>query len=148
MSVLRFSYPGTPRAWARATPLHGRAVNTRQTREAEHGLAWWMASEARQQGWLITTSPVSLMLRFVFPVPSSWPKWRRDLAAGWPKQSKPDADNLTKLVKDAANGVLWVDDAQVCELEARKVYARDAEQPCTFVVVRRLDPLPKRRPIA
>ena len=35
---------------------------------------------------------------------------------------KPDADNVTKLVLDALNGVAWVDDAQVTDLNVHKKY--------------------------
>jgi len=38
--------------------------------------------------------------------------------------NKPDVDNLVKLVLDALNrSGYWVDDAQVCEIATRKVYA-------------------------
>ncbi len=36
--------------------------------------------------------------------------------------TRPDLDNLVKAVKDALNGVLWRDDSQVIELEAKKIY--------------------------
>lgn len=40
---------------------------------------------------------------------------------------KPDADNVTKLVLDALNGVAWADDAQVTDLNVHKKYRyRDA----------------------
>lgn len=35
---------------------------------------------------------------------------------------KPDIDNMVKLFCDAANGILWKDDAQVVRLMAKKVY--------------------------
>ena len=36
--------------------------------------------------------------------------------------TRPDLDNLIKAVKDALTGVLWRDDSQIIELEAKKVY--------------------------
>lgn len=36
---------------------------------------------------------------------------------------KPDCDNLTKLVCDALNGILWKDDAQIVNLKASKNYS-------------------------
>jgi Holliday junction resolvase RusA-like endonuclease len=36
---------------------------------------------------------------------------------------KPDLDNLLKSVKDAMKGILWIDDSQVVEIKAAKVYA-------------------------
>jgi Holliday junction resolvase RusA-like endonuclease len=35
---------------------------------------------------------------------------------------KPDLDNLIKAFCDAANGILWNDDAQVCRVLAGKMY--------------------------
>lgn len=39
------------------------------------------------------------------------------------KSTRPDLDNIAKAVKDAAKGVLWLDDSQVAELVVRKFYA-------------------------
>ena len=36
---------------------------------------------------------------------------------------KPDADNVEKAVKDALNGVVWVDDCQVVNCEKEKFYS-------------------------
>lgn len=41
--------------------------------------------------------------------PESYPDWRE----GEPDTYKPDADNITKLVKDALTGVAWADDCLV-----------------------------------
>jgi Holliday junction resolvase RusA-like endonuclease len=35
---------------------------------------------------------------------------------------KPDLDNLVKLLKDAGNKLVWMDDAIICQLTARKFY--------------------------
>ena len=41
---------------------------------------------------------------------------------------KPDADNLAKAVLDSLNGLIWVDDAQVCELSVSKWIAAGDER--------------------
>ncbi len=51
------------------------------------------------------------------------PKSRRE--ARW-KTSRPDADNLSKLIKDALNTVAWRDDAQVVSLHVWKQYSDTA----------------------
>jgi len=38
---------------------------------------------------------------------------------------RPDLDNLVKLVKDALNGIFWVDDSQIILLSAEKRYGTD-----------------------
>ena len=54
--------------------------------------------------------------------------------------SRPDFDNLAKGVCDALNGLLWVDDAQVCDGVVRKWYAAIDEQPHVVVTVEQLSP--------
>lgn len=52
----------------------------------------------------------------------------REKAPLYVHQKKPDLDNLAKPVLDALNGVLWVDDSQVCSLYVQKMYKQqDAE---------------------
>lgn len=36
---------------------------------------------------------------------------------------KPDLDNFLKAVLDAGNGILWKDDAQICEVHSSKAYS-------------------------
>ena len=39
--------------------------------------------------------------------------------------SKPDTDNLIKFYLDAMTGSFWKDDAQVCTIEASKIYSEE-----------------------
>lgn len=51
--------------------------------------------------------PIRLTLKFIIPTPKR------------PKRmyptTRPDLDNYTKALKDAANGILWIDDSQVVQ---------------------------------
>lgn len=61
-----------------------------------------------------------LTIRAVYLIPQSWSaKKKRD--AIW-KTSKPDWDNLGKLVSDACNKIVYRDDAQVAEVVVQKQY--------------------------
>ena len=51
---------------------------------------------------------------------------------------KPDIDNLVKFYLDAANGVLWHDDAQIIEINAKKFYS---EIPKTIIKVHGIKPM-------
>jgi Holliday junction resolvase RusA-like endonuclease len=66
------------------------------------------------------TCPVGMVLEVEYLVPSSWSA-KRKAAATW-KTSKPDADNLAKIVKDALSKIVYADDAQVVSLIVRKMY--------------------------
>lgn len=78
--------------------------------------------------------PIELRIRAVFPVPQSWPGWKRDLALRGDvlHTARPDLDNLMKAIKDALNGIVWRDDGQVCFSEAVKHYG---ERPAVIVTV-------------
>lgn len=49
--------------------------------------------------------------------------------------SKPDRDNLDKLVLDALTGIFWTDDAIVCQGWLQKQYS---EKPRTVIGIKRL----------
>lgn len=68
-------------------------------------------------------TPIGLKIDFFFEVPKSWSKAKKD-SAKW-HTLKPDADNLSKSVKDALNGILYADDSQVCWMQVRKQYASE-----------------------
>jgi Holliday junction resolvase RusA-like endonuclease len=60
--------------------------------------------------------PISLDLIFVIPRPKSAPKKRQ-----FPI-TRPDVDNYVKLIFDALNKFVWVDDSQVTTLVVKKRY--------------------------
>ena len=89
------------------------------------------AAEARIAGHLIGVAPVepyqqalAVTLEVVLPVPVSWPKRKQAAALAQEEHptGRPDIDNYVKLLFDAANGLLWRDDAQVVDLHANKRY--------------------------
>jgi Holliday junction resolvase RusA-like endonuclease len=64
-------------------------------------------------------------VRVFYQYPSSW-SGKRKLKTLW-KVSRPDADNLAKIVLDALNGIVFADDAQVVELIVKKQYGELSE---------------------
>jgi Holliday junction resolvase RusA-like endonuclease len=69
--------------------------------------------------------PVRMTLEAIFIPPESWPKWKREsaLRGEWRHVSKPDADNILKLVKDALKGTAYIDDSQVFDCHPIKLYS-------------------------
>lgn len=67
--------------------------------------------------------PLRVELTFTLPIPSSTPK--RVNLVGQPHIKKPDLTNLVKAVEDGLNGIAYLDDSQICELTARKVYGTE-----------------------
>ena len=73
-----------------------------------------------------------------FRIPESYPKWRKDLIKeGRIKMTtKPDWDNIGKIVSDALNGVAYLDDGQVAGASVQKQYvASDDEEPSVYVMI-------------
>lgn len=73
------------------------------------------------------TSPLLLRIDFNFKRPKSHFTSKGELTRFAPREytKKPDIDNLIKFVLDALNGHLYVDDAQIISLAARKLYAEN-----------------------
>ena len=67
--------------------------------------------------------PVGLVVRAYFPFLKSHTKRFRALGDAAMKSTKPDADNVGKLVMDALNSIAWVDDALVVDLLVHKRFS-------------------------
>ena len=82
--------------------------------------------------------PVDLEVRAYYRCPQSEER-KREPRAERPHLKRGDLDNICKSVKDAGNGVCWIDDSQVCELRASKRIAAQGEPGRVVIVVRRLE---------
>lgn len=72
-----------------------------------------------------TTRPVALLVHAFREIPASWSRHDRDMAmaGGILPASRPDEDNNLKVVQDGLNGIVWHDDAQVCDGRCIKRYS-------------------------
>lgn len=123
--------PGKPVAKGRARAFktkggHIGHYTPEKTRTWE-GIARTLAMEAMAVAGIFKPleGPLRMEVMICVPIPASWPQWKREMALSekvWPTV-KPDSDNVLKAVKDSLNGVVWVDDAQVCVTEVGKVYS-------------------------
>lgn len=111
----------------------GHAFTPAKTKNAEAFIKLLAVQEMRGRDMM--QGPVVVVLRSVFEPAASWSKKRRALALTGAERptKKPDIDNILKLVKDALNGIVYRDDAQVVRVEAEKVFGPQA---LTVVTVR------------
>lgn len=93
------------------------------------------AAEAAMRGREPLEGALGLTAVFAYGFPKSWPKKKRQLGAL--KTTRPDGDNLLKLVKDAMNGVVYLDDSQVAIEVALRLY-HDAEDE-TLILVQEIE---------
>ena len=115
-------YDGTPQAKGRARFGRGHAYTPQATVDYQHDLGW--CAKAGMGGRKPITGPVKITALFELPVPASWSKARRAaaIAHNIRPTGKPDLDNYMKAALDAINGIVVVDDAQVVEISACKIY--------------------------
>jgi Holliday junction resolvase RusA-like endonuclease len=79
-------------------------------------------------------TPITVFCTFYMPIPKSSTKKFKALCDSVPVRhvKRPDVDNLVKFALDCLNGVAWVDDGQVSEVNAVKLYST---QPRTVVIL-------------
>lgn len=132
IDALTFLVPGVPTAWARAR-THGAVHFTpARQRSAKHDIQSYMI-QARA-GRPMYDGPIQVEIDAYWPRPKSLPK--RHGTGTYPRTSRPDVDNVAKIVLDAGNGVLWGDDAMVTDVRVRKWVHAAGEAPRLLVVVR------------
>jgi Holliday junction resolvase RusA-like endonuclease len=143
--VVAFEIPGQPQAWQRAG---SRIVQARDGRQfvshytkaktrAEERTVRAIAADAMDMTPPLA-GPLAIELVAHMMVPASWSRSKRQraLAGLLLPTTKPDLDNLAKLVKDALNRIVYRDDAQVVRATLSKLYA---ERPRTKITVTALD---------
>lgn len=114
---------GHPTAKGRArTGKNGNHYTPAKTRSAERDVR--MLARQAMGARLPMAGPLVCGIVATFAVPKSWPKWKRELAlaGGVAHTAKPDKDNIEKLLCDACNGVVWLDDAQIVAGSVCKTY--------------------------
>lgn len=95
----------------------GRTYTPEKTASAEAEIRWLLqqANAPRFEG------PVYLLVKAFFERPKS-AKRRQHPSV------KPDMSNVLKLIEDAANGILYKDDAQICMMTGIKAYGEAPER--------------------
>ncbi len=69
---------------------------------------------------------LSVHVDFYIKMPKSWSKKKTEKLANTYCSNNSDIDNYIKAILDALNGVLFIDDKQVVEIFARKIYSKQA----------------------
>lgn len=123
-----------PKGRARSVRLpngHIRHYTPEKTKRWENDVRW--IARAVMEDRKPFTGPVVLIVKVWRAVPRSWPQWKKDAALNneITPDSKPDLDNQIKAVKDALNGIIWQDDAQVAYIIAEKRYSNKPQAEIT-----------------
>ena len=68
---------------------------------------------------------VCVGLEFMIEIPKSWSKKKRNNYDNTYCSNNADIDNYIKAILDSLNGVFFIDDKQVVEVFARKMYSKE-----------------------
>ena len=123
----RFVLPVKPTAKGRPRFANGHAWTPAKTRYAEEAIADLLKSD----GAVLYPREMPLAVHIVCYVERP-----KSTARGitWPTK-RPDLDQYVKLILDAGHDVLWLDDAQVCQVSAKKVYSTDPRTQLDIVIL-------------
>ena len=117
--ITHFIIPGTPVPWARARTNGKRFFTDPKVRAYKDAIAL----HAKAAGCKPRKGPCTLIITAFLPIPASWSKKKQEAALN--HSSKPDWDNLGKIVSDALNEIAYEDDSQVYWASVKKVYAKN-----------------------
>jgi Holliday junction resolvase RusA-like endonuclease len=95
-----------------------------------------MAAKRAYQGPPLE-GPLRLSLLFLLPRPKRMIWKAKPMPREW-MSAKPDFDNISKAFSDAMNGIVWVDDSQICSAVVQKMYAAGGESPGVVVEIEEL----------
>lgn len=129
MTYISFKVPGEPRGKGRprATRMGNniRLYTDAKTSAYENLVALACQQAMQAAGQPPLTGALALSVIAYVGIPKSTSKAKREQAAeGYLRPTKkPDLDNIIKAVLDGLNGVAFVDDVQVVNISAKKLYA-------------------------
>ena len=112
---------------------HGRPYLPEKSRAGLKKNTFVIAAAMRDQEiWLIHQKiPISVELVFVHPRPKNM----RYSDKRTPKTTKPDLDNLIKMIMDSCSRAnVWHDDNQITQVTAHDFYASSSEQEAKTII--------------
>lgn len=142
--VVKLVIPGTPwgKGSVRARVVKGKSgaafASVFKDSETRNRMAFLRSlGVAAMAGRPPIDGPVRMVGYLVIAVPQSWSKKKRAaaLAGKVLPTVKPDLSNWRKLIEDALNGVVFIDDKDICDASETKVYGEHAQ---TTVFFRRI----------
>lgn len=125
---MKFRIEGKPQGKARARTFYNKrmgkmqSITPEQTKSYEELIRWsYKAAGGKYYGEKVLQVDINAF----YPIPKAFSKAKRIAALNGDLRptSKPDLDNLCKVVLDALNGVAYYDDKQVVSVVCSKFYS-------------------------
>lgn len=127
MSTVVFVIPGVARGKQRPRATRtGRVYTPKQTVNQEAYIKMLAATAMR--GFAPFVGPLEATFSISVAIPKSFTRQQRKLIdeGNFYPTSKPDIDNVVKLLCDAMNGIVYADDKQIVDLYVSKIYEDSA----------------------
>lgn len=126
--AMEFIVEGKPQGKARARTFYNKnigrmqSITPEQTKDYESLIRW---SYKAAGGQYLNDSNVEISIAACYEIPKSYSKAKRQAALSGELRptTKPDVDNIIKVVLDALNGVAYYDDKQVVYVSCEKHYS-------------------------
>lgn len=124
---MKFTVEGRPQGKARARTFYDprlkkmRSITPEQTKSYEDLIRW---SYTVAGGKYYGEKVLAVDIKAFYPIPKAFSKSKRkDVEDGILRPTtKPDCDNIVKVVLDSLNGVAYYDDKQVVTVTCNKYY--------------------------
>jgi Holliday junction resolvase RusA-like endonuclease len=127
VSIQKFIIEGNPRGQGRPrATIRGRHASVYEAKEDTLYKNNITAQIVAQRPEYIEFSPIAIDVAFYVQRPKYHYNSKGAVKDRYVDDSpigKPDLDNMLKALKDACNGIVWRDDAQIVDVKASKEYA-------------------------
>jgi Holliday junction resolvase RusA-like endonuclease len=122
--MIRIVLPGQPKGKGRPrfSRASGRTYTPEETRSYEGQLRWVATLEMRGAAPLLGALTVMVVARMSIPTSFSKKKRADALSGELRPTTKPDWDNIAKML-DGLNKIVWNDDAQIADGRLIKLYS-------------------------
>ena len=112
--------PGNPVSLKR--PRFSPQTNRMYNSQRNHMLVTSIGLQSQHNNDPLFEGPLHMDVIFFMPIPSKTTKKSLDSLILKHDPTRPDLDNLIKMVADIGNGILYKDDALIASISAKKVY--------------------------
>ena len=121
MKPIEFETRGIPTAKGRPRVMKsGFTYTPKKTKVAEES---FLVQALNYKPERPIDQPIKIEMEFYFPIPKGTSKKKRETLKWYDK--RPDIDNLGKLCMDALDGIFYLDDKQITDLNLKKYHTED-----------------------
>ena len=133
--MLKIMIPADPvgKGRPRASTIGGKARLYTPKKTAEYEKAVKIKTHVAMAGRAPSAAPIEAEIWVMMRIPESWSMRKKDAAVNGDALpcTKPDLDNVAKIVLDAMNGIAYHVDRQITDLVIRRRYG--VGEPCVLV---------------